>query len=147
MGGEGLGLHKPIDPGPAPGYPWVGPKYSIHNFTCIELWGYGLIGSASVLDEKSATKGRRQNKPLEMLRVVQRMAWIGLGIGLGGPGSRGKIRGSGSGHPVREVPWAMENRKDKGPGIHGSEEWAWGCVGPVGMDPGMPGEPREWSGP
>ena len=37
----------------------------------------------------------------------------------------------------------MENRKDKGPGIHGSEEWAWGCVGPVGMDPGMPGEPRE----
>ena len=42
-----------------------------------------------------------------------------------------------------EGPWAMENRKDEGPGIHGSEEWAWGCVGPVGMDPGMPGEPRE----
>ena len=25
---------------------------------------------------------------------------------------------------------------------HGSVEWAWGCVGPVGMGPGMPGEPR-----
>jgi hypothetical protein len=46
-----------------------------------------------------------------------------------------------------EGPWAMENRKDKGPGIHGSEEWAWGCVGPMGLGPGMPGEPREWPGP
>ena len=63
----------------------------------------------------------------------QRVAWIEF-IGLVCGGVWDSVGGSvGPGPAIGpEGPWAMENRKDKGPGIHGSEEWAWGCVGPVG---------------